>query len=83
MKLGSEGAENGDFSGPEYEFKNRFLNRKSAIIGARSSRLHAICGVRLRLVSSSFESEPKKPLRSWVVRGDHRRYDLNNTGHSV
>jgi hypothetical protein len=60
MKLRRESAENGDFSGPTGEFKklfseaesyrdtfrseNSFLDRKSAVIGARSSRLHEICG---------------------------------------
>jgi hypothetical protein len=45
MKLRREIAENGDFSGPKGEFKNRFLSRKSAVIVARSSRLHEICGL--------------------------------------
>jgi hypothetical protein len=61
MKLRRESAENGDFSGPKGEFKNRFLglqsyrdtfrsenrflSRKSAVIVARSSWLHEICGL--------------------------------------
>jgi hypothetical protein len=61
MKLRRESVENGDFSGPEGAFKNRFLgllsyrdtfgsenrflNRKSAVIGARSSWLHEKCGL--------------------------------------
>jgi hypothetical protein len=63
MKLCRESAENGDFSGPKGEFKNRFsglksyrdtfrsenrfLNRKSTVIGDRSSRLHEISGLAL------------------------------------
>jgi hypothetical protein len=63
MKLRRESAENGDFLGPKGEFKNRFsglqsyrdtfrsenrlLSRKSAVIVARSSRLHEICGLSL------------------------------------
>jgi len=60
MKPHRESTENGDFSDPEGEFKidfwggivskyiryeNRFLNRKSAVIGARSSRLHEMSGL--------------------------------------
>ena len=61
MKLRRESVENGDFSGAKGEFKNRFsgrnrieipslsenrfLNRKSAVIDARSSWLHAISGL--------------------------------------
>jgi hypothetical protein len=61
MKLRRESAGNGDFSGPKGEFKNRFLgllsyrdtfrsenrflNRKSTVIGDRSSRLHEISGL--------------------------------------
>jgi hypothetical protein len=64
MKLRRESAGNGDFSGPKGEFKkrfsglksyrdtfrseNRFLNRKSTVIGDHSSRLHEICGLDLR-----------------------------------
>jgi hypothetical protein len=43
MKLRRESAENGDFSGPKGEFKNRFLSRKSAVIVASSSRRYEIC----------------------------------------
>ncbi|MFN5062598.1 MAG: hypothetical protein ACK5GN_07105, partial [Pseudomonadota bacterium] len=76
-----ESAENGDFSGPKGEFKNRFsglksyrdtfrsenlsLSRKSAVIVARSSRLHEICGlvqretpVHRRFVGSPQASNP-------------------------
>ncbi len=45
MKLRSERGENGDFSGPKGEFKNRFLERRNATIDSRSSRLHEICGL--------------------------------------
>jgi hypothetical protein len=47
MKLHRDSAESGDFSGPMGEIKNRFLNRTSSVIGARSSRLHEICGLGL------------------------------------
>jgi hypothetical protein len=67
MKLRRESVENGDFSGPEGAFKNRFsglqayrdtfrsenrfLNRKSAVIGARSSWLHEKCGLEFMYIS--------------------------------
>ncbi|MFN5063298.1 MAG: hypothetical protein ACK5GN_10665 [Pseudomonadota bacterium] len=61
MKLRSESAGNGDFSGLKGELKNRFsglksyrdtfrsenrsLNQKSTVVGDRSNRLHEICGL--------------------------------------
>ena len=80
MKLRCEMAEKGDCSDPEGELKTRFwgwnrieipsqsenlfLNRKSACIGARSSRLHEISGLLdlrwLRVGLNPFDDHGKR-----------------------
>jgi hypothetical protein len=68
--------------------ENRFLNRKSAVIGARSSWLHAICGLgfcfpgkTIRWSTDALEDFKhrirKLTTRSWSISMEDRIAKLN------